>query len=331
MTRRRRAAAGSTIVLAAAALAAAAALREGPSLAFAQEKSEKTAPKEKAEKREKADKADKAEKEPFYRKYLIPGAALDDRIREQEKRVAANPDSAELRNDFGNLLAERRFPREAREQYAAAMKLDKTNWMAPYNLGLLEESEGRSSHAISAYEKSVDRNRGFPPSRFRLGRLYERSGRNESAIREYARALEIDPEMRDVRHNPLAADTRLLDRVSVTNYEKDSAKAARKTEAAWADARFRRAPVDRAFWSNEFVDPSEPEPVDATASPSTVPRNPAPLPPRTGETRPQEFGSRPAAPPPPATQPLQPTPVPADPDNPLMLRPRPPLPTPLPQ
>jgi tetratricopeptide (TPR) repeat protein len=308
--RRRAAAAGSAIVLAAA-------------LAFAQEKTEKAVAKEKKE---------KAEKEPFYRKYLVPGAALDDRIRDQEKRVAANPDSADLHNDFGNLLSERRFPREAREQYAAAMKLDKTNWMAPYNLGLLEESEGRASQAMSAYEKSIDRNRGFPPSRFRLGRLYERAGRMESAIREYARALEIDPEMREVRHNPLAADTRLLDRVSVTNYEKDAAKAARKTEAAWGDARFRRAPVDRTFWSNEFVDPPEPETVDSTAaSPSTVPRNPAPMPPRTGETRPQEFGTRPVAPPPPAPQPVQPTPVPADPDNPLMLRPRPPLPTPLPQ
>jgi lipopolysaccharide biosynthesis regulator YciM len=267
----------------------------------------------------------------------VAGAPLDERIREQEKRVAANPDSADLHNDFGNLLAERRFPREAREQYEAAMKLDKTNWMAPYNLGLLEESEGRMSRAMSAYEKSVDRNRGFPPSRFRLGRLYERSGRTQSAIREYARALEIDPEMREVRYNPLVADTQLLGRVSVTNYEKDAAKAARKTEAQWADGRFRRAPVDRALWSNDFVDPLEPEPVDATVtSPSTAPRSPQQLPPRAGETRPQEFGGpRPTAPAPPPPTSGRPTPPPSNPNpsNPLMIGPNPPppLPTPLPQ
>jgi tetratricopeptide (TPR) repeat protein len=325
MTKQRRATAGSTILLAAAAVAAVAVLRPGSSPAFAQEKVEKSEKKKK----------EKAEKEPFYRKYLVPGAPLDDRIREQEKKVAENPNSADLRNDFGNLLAARRFPHEAREQYEAAIKLDKTAWMAPYNLGLLEESEGHTGAAISAYEKSIDRNRGFPPSRFRLGRLYERTGRNASAIHEYARAFEIDPEMREVRHNPLAAESRLLDRVSLANYEKDTAKAAVRGEAAWADAKFMRAPVDRAVWSNEFADPSEPEPVDATVTmPSTAPRNPQPLPPRQGETRPQEFGTRPVAPPPPGVQSLQPTPVPVpaqDPDNPLMLRPRPPLPTPLPQ
>jgi tetratricopeptide (TPR) repeat protein len=330
MTKQRRATAGSTILLAAAAVAAVAVLRLGPSPAFAQEKTEKS------EKSENNGKKGKAEKEPFYRKYLVPGATLDDRIREQEKKVAENPNSADLRNDFGNLLAARRFPHEAREQYEAAIKLDKTGWMAPYNLGLLEESEGHTGPAISAYEKSIDRNRGFPPSRWRLARLYERTGRNASAIHEYARALEIDPEMREVRHNPLAAESRLLDRVSLANYEKDTAKAAVRGEVAWADSKFMHAPVDRAVWSNEFVDPSEPEPVEATvSSPSTAPRNPQPLPPRPGETRPQDLGTRPAAPPPPpAMQSLQPTaaPVPAtDPDNPLMLRPRPPLPTPLPQ
>lgn len=272
---------------------------------------------------------DTKKSEPFYRRYLVPGAALDDRIREQEKRVEQSPDDADLRNDFGNLLAARRFPKEAREQYEAAMKLDKANWMAPYNLGMLEESVGRSSRATSAYEKSVDRNRGFPPSRFRLGRMYERHGRNADAIREYSRALEIDPEMRDVRHNPLAAETRLMDRVSLEMYSKDAARASMKTQTTYADERFRRLPVDRVIWSSDVAEPpAEPEPADTRA---TAPRSPAPLLARPGETRPQDLGTRPVAPPPPSPVPLQPTPAPAEPDNSLGLRPRPPLPTPLPQ
>ena len=55
------------------------------------------------------------------------------------------------------------------------MNLDKDNFVALYNLGLLRETEGKISDAISAYEKSIDRKPGFPPSRFRLGRLYEKS------------------------------------------------------------------------------------------------------------------------------------------------------------
>ena len=209
------------------------------------------------------------------------------------------------------------------------MKLDKENFMAPYNLGILEESEGRISAAISAYEKSVDRNRGFPPARFRLGRLLEKRGKTHEAIAQYSRALEIDPEMREVRRNPLVADTRLLDRVSVGIYHKDIARVAIKTDTAYADESFRHVPMDRPIYASDLVDPPEPEPVDSTRAPAT--RVPAAIPPGVRQTRPQDLGTSPVAPPPPSAVPVQPTPVPGDPADALGLRPRPPLPTPLPQ
>jgi tetratricopeptide (TPR) repeat protein len=275
---------------------------------------------------------EKKAEEPFYRRYLVAGNPLDDRIREQERRVQADPSSATLRNDFGNLLAARRFPKEAREQYEIAMKLDKSNFIAPYNMGMVYETEGKISDAISAYEKSVDRNRGFPPARFRLGRLYERRGRANEAVAQYARALEIDPTMREVRRNPLVADTRLLDRVSLSNYEKDIARASLATGAIYADETIiRRVPTDRPLFSSDLVDPAEPETVDARR-PSAA-RVPATLPAGPRETRPQQdLGGRPAPPPvpeAPASQPARQD-SPQD-DNPLGLRPRPPLPTPLPQ
>src|SRR5437660_4760122 len=83
------------------------------------------------------------------------GNPLDDRIAEQERRVEAQPGSADLRNDFGNLLAERRFVEDAQRQYEKAIELDSTNFLAAYNLGLLWEAEGRPSKAIWAYRKST--------------------------------------------------------------------------------------------------------------------------------------------------------------------------------
>jgi hypothetical protein len=59
--------------------------------------------------------ADKKNAEPFYAKYLVKGNLLDDQIVEQAQRVAASPQDAGLRNDFGNLLARRRFPEQAAE------------------------------------------------------------------------------------------------------------------------------------------------------------------------------------------------------------------------
>jgi len=225
---------------------------------------------------------DKRPDEPFYRKYMVAGNALDDKILEQEKRVAANPDSADLRNDFGNLLAARRFPREAREQYEAAMKLDRHHFLAPYNLGLLYESQGETGKAISAYVKSVNRNRGFPPARFRLGRLYEKRGSQQKAIEQYARALQIDPEMRDPKRNPLVVDTLLLPQVSLQNYSRDLATAMMRSEASYVDRSLvRRLPVDRTLSSEDLRPPASalpagappggPTPVQIIA-PSTPPR-----------------------------------------------------------
>jgi hypothetical protein len=253
--------------------------------------------------------------EPFYRKYLVPGNPLDDRILEQEQRVAEQPDSADLRNDFGNLLAERRFVEDARNQYEKALELDDTHYLAAYNLGVLWESNGEPLHAIHAFRKSISRKPGFPASHFHLGRLYEQRGWNSKAIQEYAKAMRIDPRMRDPKFNPLAVDTQLLDLASLENYEHDVAAAGMNSGHAWVDeGRFANVPVDRPISSSEVEDLPAPEPIDATVSPSGVaptPRPPARVPLAPGQTRPQQSGL-PAGTPPllPAGAPPPPTPVP---------------------
>ena len=87
----------------------------------------------------------------------------------------------------------RRFPKEAAEQYENALNLDKKNFISAYNLGLVRETEGKISEAISAYQRSIKRKPGFPQSRFRLGRLYEHANQLDDAVKEYAAAMWIDP------------------------------------------------------------------------------------------------------------------------------------------
>jgi tetratricopeptide (TPR) repeat protein len=240
-------------------------------------------------------------KEPFYRKYLVAGNPLDDRILEEERRVNAEPDSADRRNDFGNLLAARRFVEDARMQYERALELDSSHFLAAYNLGLLWETEGKSMKAISAYRKSIKRKPGFPQSHFRLGRLYEKRGSERLAVREYAKAFRLDPEMRDPRTNPLVIDSRLIDRASLENYPRDIAMASMQADQGYADSgRFRSAPIDRPLSTEDIEGRSAPEPVDSTVSPPAG--GPVPLP---GQTRPQQALPRGAPPPPP-----EPTPEP---------------------
>ena len=266
---------------------------------------------------------DSTKGEPFYQRFLIPGNPLDDQIRDQEKRVQANPNSAALRNDFGNLLALRRFPKEAREQYEIAMKLDKKNFLAPYNLGIVYETEGKYSQALSAYEHSVNINRGFPPSLFRMGRLLEKRGHTSGAIDAYAKALRIDPSMRDPRRNPLVIDTELLDQVSLSNYGKDMATASLSWDAQYAEeARFRKVPTDRAVWSDEVGDTGiRPVPMAPSASAAPVVAPHAPL-----AATPKPVAPTPPAPPRP--QPPIPPPAAAPPAPTPSIKSAPPLPTP---
>jgi hypothetical protein len=194
---------------------------------------------------------------PFYRKYLVAGDKLDDQIAEQEKRVAESPNDANLRNDFGNLLAKRHFPKEAAEQYEMAAKLDKSNFIAYYNLGLLRETEGKVGDAISAYQKSIKRKPGFPPSRFRLGRLYEQQGKAENAIAEYTQAFRTDPSMRDPKRNPLVIDSQLIYWASLENYRRDLASVVEADAVYAEESRFKAVPVDRSVAAEE-VEPQEP-------------------------------------------------------------------------
>src|SRR5687767_5336368 len=197
--------------------------------------------------------------EPFYRKYLVAGNPLDDRILEEERRVSAEPDSADRRNDSGNLLAARRFVEDARIQYERALELDSAHFLAAYNLGLLWETEGKPSKAISAYRKSISRKPGFPQSHFRLARLYEKRGADSLAVRHYAKAFRLDPAMRDPRTNPLVVDSRLIDRASLENYPRDLAIASIDSDQSYADAsRFRSAPVDRPLSTEDVEDSPAP-------------------------------------------------------------------------
>ncbi len=198
---------------------------------------------------------------PFYRQYLVPGNSLDDKIVEQEHRVEASPDDANLRNDFGNLLALRRFPKEAAQQYEIALKLDHKNFISAYNLGLVRETEGKLSEAISAYQRSIKRKPGFPQSRFRLGRAYEHANQPENAVKEYAAAMWIDPAIRDAKRNPLVIDSELIYLASLANYQRDMAVASMDDAHVYFDNdRFRKLPVDRAISSKEVESDEESEP-----------------------------------------------------------------------
>ena len=216
---------------------------------------------------------------PFYDKYLSDADPGDRAIRDLTRQVAEKPDDPKIHNDLGNLLARRGFAKEAAAQYRAAERLDKTSYLPSYNEGLLWEKEGRSSSAIAAFRRSIRKKPGFPFSHFHLGVLEEKEGRESAAIAELAKALRIDNSLRQVSRNPLAAQTKLLHRASVVNYDRDLAAAVLVADGEFADPEvLARLSPERFIDSGEVASPEEAaEPAPGPAVVVTVPQNaPAP-------------------------------------------------------
>lgn len=237
----------------------------------------------------------------FYEKYLNPSDLLDREIQELGARVAAEPPNAALLNDFGNLLARRGFAKEAAEQYRRASKVDRDFFLAAYNEGLLWEKEGENCRAESAYRTSIGRKPGFPFSRFHLGYLYEKRGSDSAAVEQYAKALRLDNSLRRPSRNALAAQTRLLYRASLVNYERDLAGAVMNADAQYLDpAVLDRLSPEQPINSGDLEPKKEPV---SPAGPGFVPPPSAAAPARP--TRPA-FAPAPRGEPPNAVNPTAP-------------------------
>jgi hypothetical protein len=91
-------------------------------------------------------------KEPFFHQFLIPGDPLDDNLLAQEKRVRRTPSPRRCATTSAT-SSRNALPEGARAEYRKALELDKTFFLAAYNLGLMEETEGRVDAAISAYAR----------------------------------------------------------------------------------------------------------------------------------------------------------------------------------
>ncbi len=176
---------------------------------------------------------------PSEEKAAVPGSTPTD-IREAMHReeswltvaphlpdpATASPDKLEMAAD---VLRARRFPEDALDFYAAAirqggnqerlmnklgvtelglrrtqmahsyfqlvLKRDGKNADAWNNLGATEYTDGNSRRAISAYRKAVKLSPGTAIFHLNLGTAYVEQKRFEEAGKEFATALDLDPEI----------------------------------------------------------------------------------------------------------------------------------------
>ena len=126
---------------------------------------------------------------------------------------------------------------DAAQLYETCAQAERTDPIAPYNLGNIKLAQGDHNAAAIAYQRALGRDSGFVEARYNLALVYEATGKQALAVEELERALAIDPSYSDAMFNlaqlflkagDVAAAKFHFERYLATNPPADWAATARK-------------------------------------------------------------------------------------------------------
>jgi tetratricopeptide (TPR) repeat protein len=155
-----------------------------------------------------------------YEKYLVPGNPLDDSILRLREEIQTRPDVSELHANLGVKLWEKRFPKDAVREFKKAVKLDKRNYQARFNLGLAYEALGENFKAWRAFKRTLHYKPGHDLAHYHLGMIYEKWGFHRAAVSRYAKAVVFNPGILDPKYNAAIVYNEVLPEVLARVYEK---------------------------------------------------------------------------------------------------------------
>jgi len=161
---------------------------------------------------------------PFYAKYLNPAVPLDAQIQQTVAALRAQPRSAALHNQLGQLLLAKGFPKDAETEFERAVDADKRFYPGWYNLGLVRSVNGNYSGARYAFNRAVQYKPGHAAALFQLGLMEEKAQHTQEAVDLYAKAFSINHALLDVRVNPRILDAKLVDLALIKLYPNDHAR-----------------------------------------------------------------------------------------------------------
>lgn len=110
----------------------------------------------------------------------------------REAIVAAAPNSAEARTNWGAALADQGRYEEAEEQYAAALEVHPRHPETYNNLGLAKRLQGDFEQAQKHLEKAVELNPKYVQAHVNLANVRWRLGEPEAAEQSFLEALRLD-------------------------------------------------------------------------------------------------------------------------------------------
>jgi tetratricopeptide (TPR) repeat protein len=113
--------------------------------------------------------------------------------REALDRLAQDPRDAQRWGRFGMICEANGLADAARDAYAAATVLDRSDAKWWYRLALVEARSGGMDDAIRDVGRSIEANGTYAPAHWRLGLWRLDRDDTDAAEQAFARALEIDP------------------------------------------------------------------------------------------------------------------------------------------
>lgn len=150
------------------------------------------------------------DKPQFYQRYLNPADPFDARIQRTVDALRANPNSAPLHNELGQLLVQKGFPNDAEKEFTRAIHADRNFYPAYYNRAQLRSGQGDFMGARSDFLTTVRHKPGHAEALFALGLMEEQHQHESAAIKYYAKAITINHSLLDVRVNPRVLDSKLI-------------------------------------------------------------------------------------------------------------------------
>jgi tetratricopeptide (TPR) repeat protein len=146
----------------------------------------------------------------FYQRYLNPADPFDQRIQKAVDALRANPNSAQLHNELGQLLVRRGFSNDAEKEFGRAIHADRNFYPAYYNRAQLRAGQGDFLGARLDFQATIRHKPGHAEALFQLGLMEEQHQHEELAIKYYAKAITINHTLLDVRVNPRVLDSKLI-------------------------------------------------------------------------------------------------------------------------
>ena len=145
----------------------------------------------------------------FVERYLNPSDPHDQQIAHTIASLRANPGSAVLHNDYGTMLSDKGFPKDAEREFERAVNSNPRYFPAWYNLGLMRAARGEYVGARHAFNRTIHYKPGHAAALFQLGLIEEQRHNIDDAVAYYAKAFRINHALLDVTVNPRIVDTKL--------------------------------------------------------------------------------------------------------------------------